>query len=228
VIRSAIVLDDRYVDQKVTISGQYSGRNLLATCRGSRKPVDFVLRSPTRRSGLITCGRGKGLRPCLDARIDTTAAHAARHVNRARTAMARPEAGLALASRRRDLRRRRVPAGRSRVVLARRGRRNDVTDDDERYGGVFTAHRPATLRHVNGVVRCSAVEELVSPTRPRQFHHAVAPRPRARDPIRRHRRTVRTLKLELLEGDPARRSDVETLEADFVVGLEISILDFRF
>lgn len=73
----AIVLDpDRYLDQKVTVTGQYEGRNLggdLPDAPG-RSRYDFVLRSAAGDAAIWitdTRPKGKDFDLGLDARIDT-------------------------------------------------------------------------------------------------------------------------------------------------------------
>lgn len=73
-IRSIVLNPSRYQDQKVTVSGQFTGRNLLGDLPDApaRSRWDFVIRSAD--AALWVSGarpRGKGFDLALDARIDT-------------------------------------------------------------------------------------------------------------------------------------------------------------
>jgi len=73
-IRSIVLNPSRYLTQKVTITGQFAGRNLMGDLPDApaRSRWDFVLRS-TDAAIWITGARpkGKGFDLALDARIDT-------------------------------------------------------------------------------------------------------------------------------------------------------------
>ena len=78
-IRSIVLDPDRFVDQKVTITGQFSGRNLLGDLPDApgRSRYDFVLRSTDAALWVINMrprirdANGKEIDLGLDARIDT-------------------------------------------------------------------------------------------------------------------------------------------------------------
>jgi len=79
-IRSIVLDPDRFVDQKVTITGQFSGRNLLGDLPDApgRSRYDFVLRTSdaamwvTNMRPRIRDANGKDIELGLDARIDTS------------------------------------------------------------------------------------------------------------------------------------------------------------
>ena len=73
-IRAIALNPSRYVDQKVTVTGQFGGRNLFGDLPDSpgKSRYDFVLRSAD--SAIWVSGaqpKGKGFNLSLDARIDT-------------------------------------------------------------------------------------------------------------------------------------------------------------
>jgi Bacterial Ig-like domain len=78
-IRSIVLDPDRFIDQKVTITGQFSGRNLLGDLPDApgRSRYDFVLRTTdaaiwiTNMRPRIRDANGKEIELGLDARIDT-------------------------------------------------------------------------------------------------------------------------------------------------------------
>jgi Bacterial Ig-like domain len=73
-IRAIVLNPARYIDQKVTITGQYSGRNLLGDLPDApgRSRYDFVLRSADAAIWVINMRpKGKEFDLALDARIDT-------------------------------------------------------------------------------------------------------------------------------------------------------------
>jgi hypothetical protein len=78
-IRSIVLHPFRYVDQKVTITGQFSGRNLLGDLPAApgKSRYDFVLRSADAAIWVINMrprlkdASGKDIELGLDARIDT-------------------------------------------------------------------------------------------------------------------------------------------------------------
>ena len=73
-IRAIVLNPTRYIDQKVTISGQYSGRNLLGDLpeAPAKSRYDFVLRSADAAIWVINMRpKGKDFDLALDARIDT-------------------------------------------------------------------------------------------------------------------------------------------------------------
>jgi hypothetical protein len=78
-IRSIVLNPTRFLDQKVTITGQYSGRNLLGDLPDApaRSRYDFVLRSADAALWVINMrprmkdANGKDIEFGLDARIDT-------------------------------------------------------------------------------------------------------------------------------------------------------------
>jgi hypothetical protein len=73
-IRAIVLNPTRYIDQKVTISGQYSGRNLLGDLpeAPAKSRFDFVLRSTDAAIWVINMRpKGKDFDLALDARIDT-------------------------------------------------------------------------------------------------------------------------------------------------------------
>ena len=79
-IRAIVLNPSRYLDQKVTITGQYSGRNLLGDMPDApaRSRYDFVLRSADAALWVVNMrprmkdASGKDLELGLDARIDTS------------------------------------------------------------------------------------------------------------------------------------------------------------
>jgi hypothetical protein len=73
-IRAIVLNPSRYLDQKVTIAGQYSGRNLLGDLPDApaKSRYDFVLRSSDAAIWVINMRpKGKDFDLALDARIDT-------------------------------------------------------------------------------------------------------------------------------------------------------------
>ncbi len=78
-IRAIVLQPSRYVDQKVTITGQYSGRNLLGDLPDApgRSRYDFVLRSAdaaiwvSNMRPKLRDANGKEFELALDSRIDT-------------------------------------------------------------------------------------------------------------------------------------------------------------
>jgi hypothetical protein len=78
-IRSIVLTPPRFVDQKVAVTGQYSGRNLLGDLPDApgRSRYDFVLRSADAAIWVINMrpkmkdANGRDLELGLDARIDT-------------------------------------------------------------------------------------------------------------------------------------------------------------
>ena len=78
-IRAIVLHPARYLDQKVTITGQYSGRNLLGDMPDApaRSRYDFVLRSADAALWVVNMrprmkdANGKDIELGLDARIDT-------------------------------------------------------------------------------------------------------------------------------------------------------------
>ena len=76
-IRAIVLNPSRYLDQKVTITGQYSGRNLLGDLPDApaKSRYDFVLRSADAAIWVINMrpkpGEGKEFELALDSRIDT-------------------------------------------------------------------------------------------------------------------------------------------------------------
>ena len=79
-IRNIVLHPDRYVEQKVTISGQFSGRNLLGDLPDApaKSRYDFVLRSTdaavwvSNMRPRLKDTNGKDVELGLDARIDTS------------------------------------------------------------------------------------------------------------------------------------------------------------
>jgi hypothetical protein len=79
-IRGIVLNPARYLDQKVTITGQYSGRNLLGDMPDApaKSRYDFVLRSADAALWIINMrpklkdASGKEIELALDARIDTS------------------------------------------------------------------------------------------------------------------------------------------------------------
>lgn len=73
-IRAIVLSPTRYIDQRVTITGQFSGRNLLGDLPEgpSKSRYDFVLRSADAAIWVINMRpKGKDFDLALDARIDT-------------------------------------------------------------------------------------------------------------------------------------------------------------
>jgi hypothetical protein len=78
-VRAIVLNPSRYFDQKITITGQYSGRNLLGDLPDApgKSRYDFVLRSADAAIWIVNMrpkvrdGNGKELELGLDARIDT-------------------------------------------------------------------------------------------------------------------------------------------------------------
>jgi hypothetical protein len=73
-VRNIVLYPSRYLDQKVTITGQFGGRNLLGDLPDSpaQSRYDFVLRSADAAIWITNLRpRGKDFELALDARIDT-------------------------------------------------------------------------------------------------------------------------------------------------------------
>lgn len=73
-LRNIVLYPSRYTDQRVTVSGQFSGRNLLGDLADSpaQSRYDFVLRSADAAIWVTNLRpRGKDFELALDARIDT-------------------------------------------------------------------------------------------------------------------------------------------------------------
>jgi hypothetical protein len=73
-IRAMVLYPDRYLDQKVTVTGQFAGRNLLGDLPDApgKSRYDFVLRSADAAIWVINIRpKGKDFELALDARIDT-------------------------------------------------------------------------------------------------------------------------------------------------------------
>jgi len=73
-IRAVVLNPTRYIEQKVTVTGQYSGRNLMGDLPDApgKSRYDFVLRSADAAIWVINMRpKGKDFDLALDARIDT-------------------------------------------------------------------------------------------------------------------------------------------------------------
>jgi hypothetical protein len=73
-VRAMVLFPTRYLDQKVTVTGQFAGRNLLGDLPDApaRSRYDFVLRSADAAIWVSNIEpRGRDFRLALDARIDT-------------------------------------------------------------------------------------------------------------------------------------------------------------
>jgi hypothetical protein len=73
-IRAMALYPERYLDQKVTVTGQFAGRNLLGDLPDApaKSRYDFVLRSADAAIWVINIRpKGKDFELALDARIDT-------------------------------------------------------------------------------------------------------------------------------------------------------------
>jgi hypothetical protein len=73
-IRSVVLLPDRYVEQRLTLIGQFAGRNLLGDLPDApaRSQFDFVLRSADAAIWVTNMRpRGKDFELALDSRLDT-------------------------------------------------------------------------------------------------------------------------------------------------------------
>jgi Bacterial Ig-like domain len=73
-VRSLVLFPSRFVDQKVTVTGQFAGRNLLGDLpeAPARSRYDFVLRTADAAIWVINIRpRGRDFDLALDARIDT-------------------------------------------------------------------------------------------------------------------------------------------------------------
>jgi Big-like domain-containing protein len=73
-IRTIVLYPARYIDQSVSVTGQYSGRNLLGDLPDApaKSRYDFVLRSADAAIWVINMRpKGKDFDLALDARIDT-------------------------------------------------------------------------------------------------------------------------------------------------------------
>jgi hypothetical protein len=79
-IRAIVLNPARYLDQKVTVTGQYSGRNLLGDMADApaKSRYDFVLRAADAALWVVNMrpkmkdANGKDIELALDARIDTS------------------------------------------------------------------------------------------------------------------------------------------------------------
>jgi hypothetical protein len=73
-IRNAVLFPERYLDQRITLTGQFAGRNLLGDLPDApgQSRYDFVLRSADAAVWVTNMRpRGKDFELSLDARIDT-------------------------------------------------------------------------------------------------------------------------------------------------------------
>src|SRR5206468_422686 len=73
-VRNIVLYPSRYIDQKVTVVGQYAGRNLLGDLPDApaQSRYDFVLRATDAAIWISNLRpRGKDFELALDARIDT-------------------------------------------------------------------------------------------------------------------------------------------------------------
>ena len=73
-IRNLVLYPNRFVNQKVTVTGQFAGRNLLGDLPDApaRSRYDFVMRSSDAALWVVNLRpRGKDFELALDARIDT-------------------------------------------------------------------------------------------------------------------------------------------------------------
>jgi hypothetical protein len=73
-IRTMVLYPSRYLDQKVTVTGQFTGRNLLGDLPDApgRSPYDFVLRSADAAIWVTNLRpRGRDFELSLDTRVDT-------------------------------------------------------------------------------------------------------------------------------------------------------------
>lgn len=73
-VRSLVLFPSRFIDQKVTITGQFAGRNLIGDLPDApaRSRWDFVLRTTDAAIWVINLRpRGRDFELALDARIDT-------------------------------------------------------------------------------------------------------------------------------------------------------------
>src|SRR5262245_49004761 len=73
-IRSIVLFPERYLDQKVTLTGQFAGRNLLGDLPDApaRSQYDFVLRSADAAVWVANIRpRGRDFDLALDSRLDT-------------------------------------------------------------------------------------------------------------------------------------------------------------
>jgi hypothetical protein len=73
-IRNMVLYPDRYLDQKITLTGQFGGRNLLGDLPDSpgKSKYDFVVRTADAAIWVINLRpRGKDFELALDTRIDT-------------------------------------------------------------------------------------------------------------------------------------------------------------
>ncbi len=156
-IRAIVLHPSRYIDQKVTLTGQYSGRNLLGEQPDApgKGRYDFVLRAADAAIWVINmrprmkAPDGKDFELGLDARIDTSRWLTVRGtVQQARglqwidaeagsLALAKPPAETPVEEP--DPRRARAAAG-SDLQRADRGR-NRRRDDDDRAHSVFAGSR---------------------------------------------------------------------------------------
>jgi hypothetical protein len=73
-IRNVVLYPDRYLDQRITLTGQFAGRNLLGDLPDApgQSRYDFVLRAADAALWVTNMRpRGKDFELALDARIDT-------------------------------------------------------------------------------------------------------------------------------------------------------------
>jgi hypothetical protein len=73
-IRSVVLFPSRYIDQKLTLTGQFAGRNLMGDLpeAPARSQFDFVLRSADAAIWVTNIRpRGKDFDLALDSRLDT-------------------------------------------------------------------------------------------------------------------------------------------------------------
>ncbi len=73
-IHAMVLYPARYLDQKVTVTGQFAGRNLLGDLPDApaKSRYDFVLRSADAAIWVVNIRpKGKDFELALDARIDT-------------------------------------------------------------------------------------------------------------------------------------------------------------
>jgi hypothetical protein len=73
-IRNVVLYPDRYMDQRITLTGQFAGRNLLGDLADApgQSRYDFVLRSADAALWITNMRpRGRDFELALDARIDT-------------------------------------------------------------------------------------------------------------------------------------------------------------
>ena len=155
-IRSIVLNPARYLDQKVAITGQYSGRNLLGDMPDApaKSRYDFALRSADAALWIVNMrpkmkdANGKDIELGLDARIDTgrwlTSRHDPAGTRSASGSMPNRQPHAREAAERNDRRGTDPRAGRA----AARGRfqradagRNRRLDRDDRADSVLAGHR---------------------------------------------------------------------------------------